>query len=105
MKFNIVLLIIAMLLVVDAGEQDSMKRELMNTNRELRKATTRSSYKAPSYTKKTYTKTYKKTYTASRTSYTGAFYGGRSYAVLYVYYLPPAGYYQVGGYYSYLYNK
>jgi hypothetical protein len=43
MKFNIVLLIIAMLLVVDAGEQDSMKRELMNTNRQLKKGTTISS--------------------------------------------------------------
>ena len=81
-----------------------MKRELMNTNRELRKGATISSYKAPTY-KKTTTKTYKKTYTASRTKYTGAFHSGRSYALLYVYYLPPVGYYQTGGYYSILYGK
>ena len=43
-------------------------------------------------------------YYKAYSSYRGAFYGGRSYALLYVYYLPPSGYYQTGGYMSPLYG-
>ena len=59
-----------------------------------------SSRSSRSYSRSSY---YRKTYT-SRTRYTGAFYGGRSYAVLYVYYLPP-NYYTAIGFYSPVYLK
>ena len=49
-------------------------------------------------------KSYRSSYYKAYSSYRGAFYGGRSYALLYVYYLPPAGYYQTGGYLSPLYG-
>jgi len=114
MKFNIVLLIIATLLVVDAedviGQSDALKRNLRkgsSSSRSSYRAPSSSSYRAPSSSsssgyKKTTTTTYKKTYIPSRTSYTGSFSSGRSYAVLYVYYLPP-NYYTAIGYYSPLY--
>ena len=90
MKLNIVLLILTALLLVEAGDTDSLRREL-------------SKGKKKTVAKKTYTKkTYTKTYTKSRTSYTGQFYGGKSYAILYVYYLPP-NYYSIKGYYSPVY--
>merc|ERR1712166_216307 len=91
MRFNIIILILTALLVVDAESSTSL--------RELRKASRssyKSSYKAPSYSAPKYykkTTTYKKTYTASRYSYTGSFVNGRSSHALYVYYLPVAGYY------------
>ena len=57
----------------------------------------RKKYYKRTYRKKTY---YKKTYRR----YSGSFRGGRSYGVLYAYYLPP-NYYNAIGYYSPMYAK
>lgn len=107
MKLNIALLVIATLLMVNAETAPYDTKRLLRKGGSSSKSysgSKSSGYSGSSGSKTYYKKTYTKTYTASRYSYTGAFYGGRSYAVLYVYYLPPAGYYQVGGYYSPLYN-
>merc|ERR1719352_260422 len=98
MKLNIVLLIIATLLVVDATEMDSMRRELRKGGGSSRSST-------KSSTKSTSTKTYKKTTYTYVNRYTGTFVGGRTNMVLVHYYLPPYGYYQTGGYYSSYCNK
>ena len=90
MKLNIVLLILTALLLVEAGDTDSLRRELSKGKKTVKKT----------YTKKT--TTYKKTYTKSRTSYTGHYSNGKSFAILYVYYLPP-NYYSINGYYSPIY--
>ena len=53
-----------------------------------------SSYGSSRYSRSSYYKTYSR--------YTGSFYGGRSYGILYVYYLPP-NYYTAIGFYSPVY--
>ena len=91
MRFNILILALATLLTIQAKQDYDYKlgRQLTTVKR---------------YTKTYYKKTYTKKYVPSKTSYTGQFYGGRSHAVLYVYYLPP-NYYNPIGYYSSLYGK
>lgn len=80
MKYNIALLLLVILLFLDSTKGRDDLRQLL-----------------------TYRKTIT-TYSPSSTAYTGAFTAGRSYAVLYRYYLPP-NYYNKVGYYSTLYSK
>jgi len=131
MKFNLLLLILSVLLLIDVTWadtadtglklHDSFKRELRRGGSKSRsRKKSRSSYYKPAYRKprpvyrkparassyrKTYKKTtYRKTYTKKTyRRYTGSFRGGRSYGVLYAYYLPP-NYYNAIGYYSPLYR-
>ena len=124
MKFNLPLLILSVLLLTDMTWadtdlklHDSFKRELRRGGSRSRSRSRSSYYKpayrkprpvyrkpASSYRKKTYKKTYtKKTYRKTYRKYSGSFRGGRSYGVLYAYYLPP-NYYNAIGYYSPMYR-
>ena len=87
---KIIMMLLVVLLTVNADVQD------YKHHRQLRKGKSTSSYR-PSYSKTTTT--------TKKVAGSGgvAFYGGRSYSVLYSYYLPP-NYYQAGGYFSPLYK-
>lgn len=130
MKLNLFLCIVAGLLILDGVYAKTDLKLNDSLKRQLRKGASRSSsgssysggrssyytpssyssYTKPSYTKPSYssssTSSYKKTTTTTKSTsynyYTGSFSGGRSYGVLYAYYLP-LNYYTTIGYYSPLY--
>ena len=92
-------LIKTLVLLMCIMQTDAKEYQVSSTHRELRRggggrSSSRSSRSSSSSYRSSYYKAYSK--------YTGSFYGGRSYQILYVYYLPP-NYYTAIGFYSPVY--